>query len=296
MKLGARGRRGGGASSHPLRRLPPDHGLVGRYPDPFAPFESILVSSPLLAGDAGLEESVAEETADGRWIAAVDAVEIETDGGVVVLPSARIVDVRMGTAIVDCRAEELEPGAYLLLGRRAGRTGLLDALADRLKDHRPDLLASSLLIGDFQASVRGAFEASGMTKMDLYEKLVGLGFRKTYQAAGGYVERGGPLAPRDLDDLRRLDHALGLGLSERRVREIFAGVQRRRVFRRAAGKALSTAARGATIHSEMTRVDLETGLSLTDLREAVLEAKVLRVRRCPDPVPLNEIGRLEPKV
>ncbi len=31
MKLGARGRRGGGASSHPLRRLPPDHGLVGRY-------------------------------------------------------------------------------------------------------------------------------------------------------------------------------------------------------------------------------------------------------------------------
>jgi len=32
--LGARGRRGGGASRHPLRRLSPDHGLVGRYQYP----------------------------------------------------------------------------------------------------------------------------------------------------------------------------------------------------------------------------------------------------------------------
>jgi len=31
--LGGRGRRGVGASRHPLRRLSPDHGLVGHYPN-----------------------------------------------------------------------------------------------------------------------------------------------------------------------------------------------------------------------------------------------------------------------
>ena len=100
----------------------------------------------------------------------------------------------------------------------------------------------------------------------------------------------GPLAPRDFEDLRRLHDTLGLGMTNQELREIFAGVQRWRGFKRAAGRALVAAARGSLVASEETSVDAETGLSVADLRELVLEAKVLEVRECAEPVPLAEVG------
>jgi hypothetical protein len=262
-------------------------------PDPFEPFESLLLSVPLAVGDEGVEDAVAEEMEDGTWAAEVPAVQVETDAGHIKLESASSLEIRAGEKIVDRRADELQPGDVLLIGRREGRIGLLDVVADRLKRYRPDLYAAGLVISDLHVSVRRAFRASGMTRARLHRELVALGFRKSYQATRGYVGEGGPMAPRDLSDLQRLNGALGLDLSERRLQEMFAAVQRRRIFRRAAGKALAAAARGSTVAADLGRIDPETGLSLADLREVVLQATVLSVRRCPEPVPLSELGRLE---
>jgi len=262
--------------------------------DPFESFEPLLGSSPLLVGDEGLEESVAEETEDGTWTAAVEAVEIETDNGFVLLPLRRVVEARLDEKIIECSAEDLKPGMYLFIGRKEGRIGLLEALAERLTKHRPDIVAGLLLVRDLQMRVIQTFKSSGMTKAELFRRLEERGFDKTYQAARGYVEDDGPLAPRDADDLERLNDALRLGLSRLRVIEIFRGVHRLRVFRRAAGRALAAAARASTIAEDLTRVDPETGLSLADLRDVVQEAKVVRVTQCPELVPLADVGRLRP--
>jgi hypothetical protein len=77
------------------------------------------------------------------------------------------------------------------------------------------------------------------------------------------------------------------------LRELFAVVQRRRVFRRAAGRALAEAARSAMVVEDDLRVDPETGLSIADLRDAVVEAVVLTVSACDSPFPLTMLGRLE---
>jgi hypothetical protein len=106
------------------------------------------------------------------------------------------------------------------------------------------------------------------------------------------VDEEGPLAPRDYEDLRRLNDALAMGMNSLRLREAFAGVRRWRAFRRATGKALVAASRGSLITSEATRIDAETGLSVADLRELVLEAEVLEVRPCDEPVAFAEIGYL----
>jgi hypothetical protein len=108
-----------------------------------------------------------------------------------------------------------------------------------------------------------------------------------------WVEAQSRLAPRDLADLRRLNAALRLGLTDRELDEIFAAVQRRRGFRRGAGRVLAEAARSSTAVTDGERVDAETGLSVADLREAVVEAVVLSVISCPVPLPLTELGRLE---
>src|SRR2546427_8857545 len=84
------------------------------------------------------------------------------------------------------------------------RIGLLEAVSDRLKKERPDLLAANLLIGELRRSVQRGFRASGITAMRLFERLRALGFEKTYYAARGYVDEDGPLAPRDFVDLQRL--------------------------------------------------------------------------------------------
>jgi hypothetical protein len=264
--------------------------------DPFEELRPLLESVPLKVADEGLEERVAEQTTDGRWRGAVEAVEVVTDVGAIYLPREGFVDVRDGEEIAERRALTLEPGMIVLIGRRGGRVGLLEAVTDRLGKERPDLVAARLLSRDFRRDVHHAFRAAGMTTAELFERLKALGFEKTYHAARGYVDEDGPLAPRDFEDLERLANVLRLGMSERRLREVFAGVSRWRGFRRAAGKALARASRAALMAEDETRVDGETGLSIADLREAVLEAKVLEVRQCPDPVPVAEIGYLRARV
>ncbi|MDP9302027.1 MAG: hypothetical protein M3P43_14225, partial [Actinomycetota bacterium] len=260
--------------------------------DPFEALQQLLASVPLAVGDEGVEDAVGEELAGGEWRGAVEAIEVLTSVGAFLLPRDRLTDVRAGEEIVECRAGLLRPGMVLLVDRRGGRIGLLEAIGDRLKKERPDLLAANLLIGDLRRTVQQRFVASGMTRMELFERLRSLGFEKTYHAARTYVDEDGPLAPRDFVDLQRLNGALGLGMSEERLRETFGGVRRWRAFRRAAGKALMTASRGSLVTSEATRIDRETGLSIADLRELVLEAEVLDVRECPEPVALAEIGYL----
>jgi hypothetical protein len=260
--------------------------------DPFEAFQPLLDSVQLAVGDEGVEEAMAQEMPGGEWRGEVDAVEVVTDAGIVLLPRDRLVDVRTGDEISELRADALQRGMFLLVDRRGGRLGLLEAVADRLKRERPDLLAANLLIGDLRVAVRRSFAASGMSRMQLFERLRSLGFEKTYHAARGYVDEDGPLAPRDLADLRRLNEALGLDMSDRRVREVFAGVRRWRTFRRAAGKALVAASRGSLVTVEATRIDRETGLSLADLRELVLEAEVVSVVDLAEPVALADIGHL----
>ena len=101
------------------------------------------------------------------------------------------------------------------------------------------------------------------------------------------------MAPQQFEDFERLNRGLELGFSPAQARELFAGVQRRRGFRRAAGRALAEAARGSTVVADDSRVDSETGLSIADLREAVVEAVVTGVSPCDHPVPLTLLGRLE---
>jgi hypothetical protein len=261
--------------------------------DPLAQLGRLALSTPLLVAEEEAEEVVAQESEGGSWAAAVDAVDIRTDNGTITLPLDRSVEVRQGDKILDYLAQDLQPGMCLLMGRREGRLGLLEAVAERLQRTRPDLFAASLLVSDLRASTRNAFRSSHISKSELHERLRERGFDKTYQAARGYVGDSGPLAPRDLGDLRLLNEVLQLGFSSRRIAEIFAGVQRLRAFRRAAGRALAAAAREATVSSDVSELDHDTGLSLADLREVVLEAEVLEVTRCPEPVPIGDLGRLK---
>ena len=151
---------------------------------------------------------------------------------------------------------------------------------------------ANLIIRDLRALIRERFLRSGMSKVDLYQRLVERGFTKSYQAARGYVGEGGPLAPRDFPDLKRLNTSLSLGYDDRRLAEVFTAVQRERTFRRATGKALAAAARSTVLLPDADLVDADTGLSVADLQELVLEAKVLEVRHCEAPVPLSETGVL----
>jgi hypothetical protein len=260
--------------------------------DPFESLRPLLDSVPLMVGDEDVEDSIAEEMEGGEWRSTVDAVEVTTDAGIIFLPKERLVDVRKGEEIVEIRADALQPGAVLLVDRRGGRLGLLEALAHRLKSERPDLLAANLLIADLRTNVRQRFAASGMNRTQLYEALRSLGFEKTYHAARSYVDDGGPLAPRDLTDLQRLNEALQMGMTGRRLTETFAGVRRWRTFRRAAGKALVAASRDSHAARGAMQVDPETGLTLDDLRELVLEATVVETRHCADLVSMAEIGHL----
>lgn len=260
--------------------------------DPFEALQPLLSSIPLIVGEEGIEESIAEQTSDAAWHGAVDAVEVVTDKGMILLPRARLVDVRKGEEIVTCRAEALQPGSFLIIDRHGGRLGLLEALSERLKRERPDLLAANLLIRELRTNAQGSFSASGLTYNEFFERLRSIGFEKTYHTACSYVDDDGPMAPRDFEDLKRLNEVLSLDMSGLRLRELFTGVQRWRGFRRAAGRALIAASRVSLESTDALRVDHETGLSLADLRDLVLEAGILEVRECSEQVPLIEIGRL----
>ena len=208
------------------------------------------------------------------------------------LETGRAIEVRVGPKIVDRRPEQLQSGDVLLVGRRQGRVGLIEALEERL-GHRPDLVAARLLVDIYRRLVRQKFEESGKTVAALYDEMAALGCQKTIAAVRDWVTEGGTMAPQHFEDLRRLNAALGLGMSGQRLRELFAGVQRRRGFRRATGRALAAAARSSTVVEDDGRLNAETGLSIADLRDAVIEAVVMDVTHCDELVPLTLIGRLE---
>ena len=260
--------------------------------DPFELFEFLFDLDPLELGGEGPSGSIARETDNGNWTAAVPAVEVVTDRGRVLLEAMRPIEIRVADKIVDRLPENLREGDVLLIGRRQGRVGLLEALEERFAD-RPDLFAARLLIDQYHKLTRSQFAKSGMTFAELHRKLVGLGCEKTAIAVRSWVAGDGIMAPRDLPDLRKLNVALELGLSDARLNDLYAGVQRRRVFRRGAGRALAAAARTAAVAEDQTRVDSETGLSIADLRDAVIEAYVQGVNARVDHVPLTMLGRLE---
>jgi hypothetical protein len=262
-------------------------------PDPFDSLATLLASEPLRVGSEGLEETLARETDEGAWTAAVQAVEVTTDYGRIKLEAGRPVEVRSGPRIVDRAPEQLEPGMCLLVGRRQGRLGLLEALEERLRHRRPDLLAGRLLIDSYHRTVQTRYRKAGLSLIELQRALAELGCDKTVHAIRGWVGAQGTLAPRELADLRRLNFALALGLTNRQVAEVFAAVQRRRGFRRAAGRVLAEAARSSVAVTDHARIDPDTGLSIADLQEAVVEATVVSVTACPSPVPVTELGRLE---
>lgn len=261
-------------------------------PDPFDPFDSLFDLNPLDFGDEGPTFSVARQLDDGNWAAAVEAVAVTTDRGTVLLDKLRSVEVRVGSKIEDRLPLKLKQGDVLLIGRRQGRVGLLEAIEERLGD-RPDLLAARMLIDRYHQRVQVQFAESGMNFADLHRNLVELGCEKTSFAVRSWVTPGGIMAPRDLGDLKLLTVALDLGMSEVQISELFACVQRRRVFRRAAGRALAEAARSSTVVDDQRRVDPETGLSIADLRDAVIEAVVREVSVCEQPMSLTLLGRLE---
>lgn len=260
-------------------------------PDPFESFSLLFDLNPLDIGGEGPASVLAREDDGGEWTASVPAVAVITDRGTLLLEIGRPVDVRSGTKILERRPELLEPGAILLIGRRQGRVGLLEALEERLAD-RPDLMAARFLVDHYRRLVRSRFAESGVTVAALHRILVGLGCERTSAAVRSWVTEG-TMAPQHVDDLKRLNEALDLGLSPLETCELFAGVQRRRGFRRAAGRALVAAARGSTIVADENRIDSETGLSIADLRETVVEAIVIDVTLCDKPVPLTLLGRLE---
>ena len=261
-------------------------------PDPFESLASLFELDPLDFDGEGPRSDLARLGEDGDWDAAVPAVEARTDRGSIFLEVGRSVEVRVGPKIVDRRPEQLEPGDVLLVGRRQGRVGLLEALEERLAD-RPDLLAARYLLDRYHVLVRTKFAESRLSFADLHREMATLGCEKTGFAIRSWVIDGATMAPRDLVDLRWLNTALDLGMSDRFVQELFAGVQRRRVFRRAAGRALAEAARGSTVVADGDRVDTETGLSIADLRDAIIEATVITVAPCDSPMPLTVLGRLE---
>jgi len=260
-------------------------------PDPFGELASLFDLDPLDIDGEGPIATVARQGEGGKWTAAVPAVAVETDRGRLLLEVGRPVDVREGRKITERRPKTLEPGAILLVGRRQGRVGLLEALEERLRD-RPDLLAARFLVDHYRRLVRKRFTESGLTIAALHRALVDRGCDKTTAAVRSWVTEG-TMAPQHFDDLERLADGLELGMSGKQLSELFAGVQRRRGFRRAAGRALAAAARGSTVVADENRVDTETGLSIADLREAVVEAVVTDVAPCDQPVPLTLLGRLE---
>ncbi len=267
-----------------------DGGEYVPEPDPFEPLSSLLDLDPLDIGGEGPARGAARQTDHGEWTATVPAMEVVTDRGRLLLEVGKPIDVREGQKIEERPPEQLQPGSILLVGRRQRRVGLLEALEERL-GHRPDLIASRYLLDDYRRRVRARLADSGMTVTSLHRAMADLGCARTLGAVRSWATEG-RMAPQQFEDLEYLNRALGLGLSVTDMRELFAGVQRRRGFRRAAGRALAAAARDALVIGD-ERIDPESGLTVADLREAVIEATVMSVTMCDQPVPLTLLGTLE---
>jgi hypothetical protein len=261
-------------------------------PDPFESLASLFDLDPLDLGGEGPAAGLVREGEAGDWTAKVTAVEVTTDHGRILLEFDRSIEIRVGPHIVDKRPDALQPGDIVLVGRYQGRVGLIEALEERL-GHRPDLLAARLLVDSYRNRVRRRYVESDMTIFDIYDALVAIGCDKTTGTMKSWII-GTTMAPQHFDDLQRINRALELGMSAMELRELFGGVQRRRGFRRSAGRALAAAARDATVVEGTARVDRDTGLSVADLRDAVIQAVVVSVKPCPSLVPFTLLGRLEP--
>lgn len=277
---------------------PPDFEFVdgptmSRPADPFGPLGALFEDDRPLIDEEGSTEQLAREGEGGEWRALVEAVAVLTDQGSLLLPVDEEMDLLGDDDEPATRiAVNLRPGDRVIIGREAGRVSLLDALESALK-HRPDILVARLLARDFRRSVLTGFASMNIGPADLHRQLAAKGCTKTSIAVRSWVTPGGPIAPRDLVDVERLVDVLGLGYTPTRLRETFAGISRIRTFRRAAGKALQKAASAAVIAADDARIDPETGLSIADLREAVMVVTVRSVVRLDEPVRLGETGRLQ---
>jgi hypothetical protein len=260
-------------------------------PDPFESLSSLFDLDPLDIGEEGPTRGLARQTAQGDWSATVPAFRVVTDRGQLLLEAGKQVDIRDGLKIEERRPEQLQPGSILLVGRRQGRVGLLEALEERL-GHRPDLIAARYLLDDYRRRTRTRWAESGLTIAALHLAMTELGCDRTLFAVRSWVTES-TMAPQQFEDLEYLNTALGLEMTETFMRELFAGVQRRRGFRRAAGRVLAAAARDSTVVANDQRVDSETGLTIADLREAVVEATVISITSCDQLVPITLLGILE---
>jgi hypothetical protein len=259
--------------------------------DPFSPLGALLRDERPLLDDEGSSERIAQPDG-GAWSTFVDAVEVVTTEGRILLGCDDEVDVLTNSGDTEViLAIDLVRGLRLVIGREQGRVGLLEALESSLQ-HRQDILVARLLIRDYRDRIRDAFDARSRDIRALIQSLYELGCTKTEQTIRTWVTVGGPMAPRDFDDLVRLSTALELNLTTQRHREVFAALTRVRVFRRAAGRALSQAALTAASTLDESRIDPETGLSVADLRDAVLVATVESVELLAEPVRLADTGRL----
>ncbi|MDP1795476.1 MAG: hypothetical protein Q8K63_15160, partial [Acidimicrobiales bacterium] len=157
--------------------------------DPFGSLSSLFDLDPLDIGGEGPTHGLARESGSGDWLASVAAFEVVTDRGRVLLEAGRPVDVREGAKIEERAPDHLRPGAVLLVGRRQGRVGLLEALEERL-GHRPDLIAARFLLDDYRRRVRARWSVAGLTLSGLHRAVTDLGCEKTVQAVRSWVTEG----------------------------------------------------------------------------------------------------------
>lgn len=262
---------------------------------PFSPLRRLLLDDRPLIEEDGFEAVAVHDDA-GSWSGVVDAIEVQTGEGVLLLPADGEVDVLDGGELKTCRVEQLRRGMQVVVSRDGARRRLLDALTLTIEEDRSDLRAARMVVELFKKRVQDGFSALRRAFGDLavheFCRRVRLaGSTKSEAAIRGWVEPDGPLGPRDLEDLRYLCRALSLRTDEDWLRGIHAALTRIRGFRQALGRALSEAARRA-VAADDSRVDPETGLSVADLREAVVVATVVAVGPTRRHVRATEVGRL----
>lgn len=263
--------------------------------DPFSPLRRLLLDDRPLIEEDGFE-AVAVHDDTGRWSGLRDAIEVQTNEGVLLLPADGEVDVLDGGELKTCRVEQLRHGMQVVVSRDDARRRLFDALTHTIEEDRPDLRAARMVVELFKRRIQDGFSAlrrafGDLAVQEFCRRVRLAGSTKSDAAIRGWIEPDGPLGPRDLEDLRCLCRALSLPTDEDWLRASHAALVRMRGFRRALGRALSEAARQAVAAND-SRVDPETGLSVADLREAVVVATVVAVGPQRRHVRATEVGRL----
>jgi hypothetical protein len=264
--------------------------------DPFSPLGALLFDDRPLLAEEGISEQLVERVSEHEYRSSVAAVEVYTDKGYVLIPGDHDVDVISGDQLTSEIATKLTRGMRIVLGREGGRIDLLAAIEDRLGG-RDDLIAAKALVDEYQQRVRRSFRTKflddGLDATDFCDRMKRNGCKKSDTAIKGWVLRGGPMGPRDLEDIRLISTGLGLAYGDLRLQAIDSGLRRIRTFRQQAGLAVSRAATAALLTREDSRIDAELGLSVADLREAVIVATVITLRTFPRRVHVTEIGHLE---